>query len=170
MESVQAGTAVRLDTAALTRSAALVVEGRVLASRALESSAGIETEHLLEVERTFKGVDLPHRVIRVPGGVLKDGRGMLLSGMPRICPGEDVLLFLSPESPNGVRMPVGLAQGKYTVLRRPDGTKALVRDAAEVALVDRRTGALERTRGRVVRDYAETVARIEAALVRKESR
>jgi len=169
-ESVQAGTAVRLELPELVENADLIIETRVLAARALESAGGIETEYLLEVHRTFEGDDQPYRLLRIPGGVLPDGRGLLLSGLPRIRTGEDVLLFLSKESETGVRMPVGLAQGKYRVVKLSDGSKALVRNTAGMALVDRKGGVLTTPHARQVRDYVETVARIEAALALKHSK
>ena len=165
-EAVEAGTAVRMSVADLATAAQLVVEGRVLSARPLESEGMIETEYLLRVERTFVGRDLDHRAIRIPGGVLADGRGLFLAGVPRLAPGEDVLLFLSGESRRGTRMPVGLAQGKYRVVARPDGKRALARDTRGVALIHPRSGARLPSDSYQVRDYAEVVAEIEAALAR----
>ncbi len=167
---VQAGTALRLDTDGLVQNAALILEGRVLAAHPLEGATGIETEYLLEVERTFEGEDLPHRLVRLPGGVLPDGRGLALAGMPRIEPGEALLLFLTQEGRSGIRMPVGLAQGKYAVQRRRDGTKVLTRDVSGVSLLSPETGQVAASEGRVVRGYAELVAEIEAAVARKHAR
>lgn len=172
-EPVEAGTALRLDTDGLVQNAALILEGRVLAAHVLEGPTGIETEYLLEVERTFEGEDLPHRLVRIPGGVLPNGRGLVLAGMPRIEPGESLLLFLSQEGASGLRMPVGLAQGKYAIQRRRDGTKVLTRDTAGVSLLSPETGELVSStalENRVVRGYAELVAEIEAALTRKHPR
>lgn len=160
---VEAGTAVRMDVSDLARESELIVEAHVLSSVVVETDRAIETEHLLEVRRTLAGQDLPYRALRVPGGVLDDGRGMQLAGMPRILPGEDVLLFLGPEGTGGLRMPVGLAQGKFTVVQRPGGGKQLVQDAGAVVLVDPDSGSLRRGEGRTVLDYAEVIARIEAA-------
>ena len=53
--------------------------------------------------------------------VLEDGSGMILAGMPRIAAGEETLLFLSAEGATGVRMPVGLSQGKFRVIQTEDG-------------------------------------------------
>lgn len=92
---------------------------------------------------------------------------MLLAGMPRIEPGENVLLFLSEPGAGGIRMPVGLAQGKFRILTRADGSRIVVRDAAGVTLVQPRTGALVRGEGRSVIDYADVVAQIEAASATK---
>ncbi len=167
---VAAGTALRMEIPELVDGAALVLEGSVLSAQALETPEGrIETEYLVRVDRTFEGEEQPFRSIRLPGGVLEDGRGMLLAGMPRIREGEDVLLFLSAGGSSGVRMPVGLAQGKFTVHTRLDGSKTLVREDAGVSLVGR-DGELVHGEGRTLRDYAEVVAEIEAALATGESR
>lgn len=165
---VAAGTAVRMDVPELVHNAELIIEGRVLSSLALHAGHRIETEYIVEVRRTFLGEDLLHRAVRLPGGVLEDGSGMLLCGMPRIGVGENVLLFLTEEGATGVRMPIGLAQGKYTIVERASGVKALVRDAAGVALVNPASGTLSHPEGRVVRDYAEVVAEIEAALATRD--
>ncbi len=166
--SVRAGTAVRLDVPGLVQHADLIVEGRVLAARSLDNLGRIETEFLVEVERTFEGEDLPHRLIRIPGGVLPDGRALLLSGMPHFKEGERMLLFLSKKSRSGIRMPVGLAQGKLAVVRRKDGSKALLQDATGVSLVTGRGDELgSGTRG--VLEYVDVMAQIQAALVKKRS-
>lgn len=167
---VRAGTAVRLELPELVQNSDLILEGRVLAARSFESMSGIETEYLLEVARTFEGEDQPHRAIRIPGGVLPDGRALLLSGLPQIGTGEDVLLFLSRKSASGVRMPVGLAQGKYRVVTRRDGSQVLVRHASGVSLIHPQSGALTTPRARLVREYVDMVAEIEAALALKHSR
>lgn len=160
---VEAGTAVRMELEEMARGADLIVEGRVLSASAEEQGGWIETEYLLRVDRTLAGTDERWRALRLPGGVLPDGRGMILAGMPRLSAGEDVLLFLGAESEHGIRMPVGLAQGKFSVLRRAGGGKVLVREPAGLTLVDARTGEARSEEGRTVLDYASVVARIQAA-------
>ena len=166
---VSAGTAVRLDVAQLASRADLIVEGRVLQSRVIERDQMVETEYLLRVDRTFAGEDLSHRSVRIPGGVLPDGRGMILAGVPRLLAGEDVLLFLSRESRSGVRMPIGLSQGKYRRVETEAGERLLVREPAGVSLVEPDGAVRPATESRV-RVYAEVVAEIEAALARKRAR
>ena len=165
---VSAGTAVRLDVADLASNASLILEGRVLTSLVFGHDEGrVETEYLIEVERTFLGEDLPYRSIRIPGGVLPDGSGMLLAGMPHISDGEELLLFLTGESEGGVRMPVGLAQGKFRVVRSADGTKMLEREGLGVTLVDGNTGSSAPAPPQSLWDYADIVAQVEAALARR---
>jgi hypothetical protein len=167
-DGVAAGTALRMEVADLTRRADLVVEARVLSERVLAVEERIETELALGVERTFRGPDLPLRTIRIPGGVLPDGSGMLLAGMPRIRAGEQVLLFLSTETAGGVRMPIGLSQGKLQVVFDAQGRKLLVRDVAGLALVGPGSEPPLHAGGRVVREYGAVVAEIEAALAAAE--
>ena len=166
---VRAGTAVRMDLPALVRNADLIVEARVLSAKALESAGRIETEYLLFVERTFEGEDHSLRTLRMPGGVLPDGRGMILAGMPRLASGETALLFLSERGETGIRVPVGLAQGKYEVTYTETGEKLLARSIAGLSLVNGETGQEVPGTGREVRTYASVVAGIEAALSAKHA-
>lgn len=165
---VQAGTAVRMDIPALVQNAQLIIEARVLSTKALESSGRIETEYLLFVEHTFEGEDHSLRTIRMPGGTLPDGRGMVLVGMPGLTAGETALLFLSERGETGIRVPVGLAQGKYGVTYTDTGEKLLMRSIAGLSLVNEAGQEVPGT-GREVRTYASVVAQLEAALTAKHA-
>ncbi|MEW6072064.1 MAG: hypothetical protein AB1726_05625 [Planctomycetota bacterium] len=168
---VEAGTALRMDIPALARTAELILEGHVLATHPREREDGrIETEVLLQVERTFAGADEVYRTLFLPGGVLPDGRGLILPGVPGLRAGEDVLLFLTAAARSGVRMPVGLAQGKLGVVRQEGGAKALVRDDGGVGLLDPASGRIRHGRGVAVLDYATVVAEIEAARAGRQAR
>ncbi|MEM7309093.1 MAG: hypothetical protein AAF682_20585 [Planctomycetota bacterium] len=168
---VEAGTAIRMDIPELAARAELIVEARVLSAQALELPDGrIETEFVLDVKRTFKGVDLPVRAIRLPGGILPDGRGMLLAGMPGVKPGEDLLLFLTDAGDSGVRMPIGLAQGKFRVVQSATGEKVLVREQAGLSLVRPGTTEVREADGVAILPYAEVLAQIEATRAQGESR
>ena len=168
---VEAGTAVRLDLAGLVGEADLVLEGRVVAQRVLLTAPGrIETESTLAVARTFLGEPEPRRTIRLPGGVLPDGRGMTIPGLPAIASGEEVLLLLSRPNRDGMRMPVGLAQGCLRVVLDRAGTKRLVRDQRDLVLVDAAGGAAPAPASAADLDYARTVLEIEAAVAAKRAR
>ncbi|MSR63085.1 MAG: hypothetical protein EXS08_11645 [Planctomycetes bacterium] len=156
-----AGTALRLPLPELVQRSELVLEAHVLAAEPREADGILATEYLLEVERTFKGQDQSYRTLRLPGGVRADGSGLLVPGVPHLAPGEEALLFLSAENARGLRLPTGLAQGKFGVQRLGDGTKHLVRDTAGLALVGPGGNA---PGARTIEDYAGLVAGIEAAL------
>lgn len=165
---VEAGTAVRLDIDELVDGADLVFEGRVSATRSLESAPGrIETEYTIDVDRTFWGAELGQRTFRLPGGVLPDGSGLVLPGMPTISTGEDTLMFLSAEGSSGVRMPVGLAQGKLSVVTSLGGARVFTRQQGQLSMADPASGAVQHAGAAEQLDYAETIAEIRAAAERR---
>lgn len=165
-----AGTAVHMEVPDLVQHADLVLEARVVGTRAVVGPDGrIDTEVTLSVARTFWGEHRAVRTLRLPGGELADGRGLAIAGMPRLSVGEDALLFLSPEA-RGMRMPTGLAQGKLRIVTDAQGRRALVREHAELGLLDARTGAVRPDTGVGPLDYDEAVVRIEAAVVQKRTR
>jgi hypothetical protein len=166
-----AGTAVRLSVPDLVERSDLCVEARVTAARAiLEPGRRIDTEYTLSVDRTFWGEPEASRAIRLPGGVLPDGRGMLVPGLPGLAVGDDVILFLSKTDPSGARMPIGLAQGRMLVTTDLRGRKRLVRDQAGLELANPRSGAAVPADERTVLEYAATVAEIEAAAASRRAR
>ena len=109
------------------------------------------------------------RVIRMPGGVLPDGRGMVIPGLPALAVGESAILFLTRADATGMRMPVGLAQGRMRVVTDAAGRKSIVREQADLALVDARTGAAAQADAKAFYDYAATVAEIEARAAHKRA-
>ena len=162
-----AGTAERLDLGALARQSELIVEARVLSARAVDVEALLATEYLLEVARTFKGRDEAYRAVRLPGGLRADGSGLLIPGLPRFTPGEEAVLFLSQESANGLRMPIGLGQGKLGIQRLASGEKRLVHELHGVELLGAGPSAPSgSSANRALFGYAECVAELEAALNR----
>ena len=168
-EPIDASTVLRMDVPELTEHADAIVQGRVASARVLETEDGrIETEYVLEVERTFHGEPRAERVLRFPGGVLEDGRGLLLPGLPSLALGEEILIFLSAPSSSGLSMPVGLAQGKFRVLTDADGKRTLVRDQGRITWANLETGELREAGGAARHDYADVVARIHAALERRD--
>jgi len=167
---VQAGTALRLEIEGLVARAELAIEGRVLSARArLDARGRIETEYQLAVARVFWGNPGARLVFSLPGGELPDGRGLWLPGMPVISPGEDVVLFLTGEDSLGCRMPVGLSQGKFRVVRDRRGARSLASESNGAELIGPGAAAPATQGGKVI-DYAATLARIEAAAAARRAR
>ena len=170
----EASTALRMDLTQLVAGADLVLEGRVVSTTPLVAADGlVHTEIQLLVERTYWGEHLGVRTLRLPGGVLPDGHGTLIPGMPQLATGQDVVLVLSPETHLGSRVVCGLAQGHYSLLRDVRGRRLAVRwqadatldpDAHLGALVPGGVGAAE------VLEYAELVARLESAVAARSAR
>lgn len=163
----RAGTALRMELGEAFRASDLVLEGRVQSARAAETADGlIVTDWEVVVDRTFWGEPAETRTIRLPGGLLPSGKGMVLPGMPRLAVGEDVVLLLEGEGPAGTRMPTGLAQGKYRVVTQPTGERLAVPASEHVALVDESLAPVGRPRH--VLDHADLVARLEALRQERE--
>jgi hypothetical protein len=153
----------------------LCLEGRVTAARAiLEPEKRIDTEYTLLVERTFWGEPQAARAIRLPGGVLPDGRGMVIPGLPGLAVGDEVILFLSKSDSTGMRMPIGLAQGRMRVAADPSGRKRIVRDQEDLVLANPSGSSGARGTGladeKAVLEYAAAVAEIDAAAAAKRAR
>jgi hypothetical protein len=164
------GTAVRLGVADMVERSDLCLEGRVTAARAiLEPGKRIDTEYTISVERTFWGEPQASRAIRIPGGVLPDGRGMVIPGLSGMATGEDVILFLSKADALGMRMPIGLAQGKMRVATDRFGKKRVLRDQAGLELAST-TGTAKPADEAASLEYAAVVAEIDAAVAARRAK
>ena len=163
---LRAGTAVRLGVGDLVQRSDLCLEGRVIAARAVLEPRGrrIDTEYTLQVAKTFWGDPQAVRVIKIPGGVLPDGRGMAVPGLPQLEVGEEAILFLSAAGSDDLRLPIGLAQGRMRVSFDRSGRKLLVRVQEDLRVVG--PGAPPPA----VLDYSGTVLEIEAAAARRRGR
>ncbi len=160
--SSQAGTAIRMDLDEAFMRSEVVLEGSVVSGTSGETSLGeIYTDWTITVDRTFWGEHQESRTVRLPGGVLADGRGSMIPGMPRLVMGEEVVLLLSEESDEGIRMPVGLSQGKYRIVTASDGSRTAVQTGDHVTLISAR--ATRSIDGLEMLDYADLIARMEAA-------
>ncbi|MFT5286383.1 MAG: hypothetical protein ACI8TQ_002551 [Planctomycetota bacterium] len=169
--SVEAGTARRMDVSGLLDASDLAFHGTVLSKRAgLGAHNLIETEYVFQVKRTYWGQELTTRVVKLPGGVLPDGRGLVLAGMPSLNKGEEVLLFLSESSGGGLRMPIGLAQGKFTIQRLLNGSVRLVRSAAALQLSNPATGKIEEAPKHSLFDFAQVQAEVLIAAAARRTR
>ncbi len=161
----------RLSIADLVDRSDLCLEGRVTASRAvLEHGQRIDTEYTISVARTFWGEAQASRAVRLPGGVLPDGRGMVIPGLPGLSVGDEAILFLSKPDTTGMRMPIGLAQGRMRVAADRSGRKRIVRDQEDLALAGPAGGAARPADEKAVLDYAAAVAEIEAAAAARRAR
>jgi hypothetical protein len=168
---LNAGTALRMDLEQLVEGSDLVLEARVLSETPLLGSDGlVYTDFELEVKRTFWGEDRPSRRIRLPGGALSTGRATLIPGMGTLRVGEEALLLLSSEGPQGARVFCGLSQGCYRILTPLSGSRVASREASADALLDETTGTLVPGMQAEVLEYADLMARCTAAVSAKHAR
>ena len=122
---VDAGTAPHLELEEVVQHARVALVGTVQSALARRAADGmIETEYRLAVEQRFVGDGGASETVVFPGGVLADGSGLVLPGVPQLAVGEEVVLFLSDrDAQSGRRMPVGLEQGRYRLVLGADGVR-----------------------------------------------
>ncbi len=124
--------------------------------------------HARPLERHAEGVpEVPLDRVHIPA--LRAKREAVLAGMPQLDEGEEALLFLSARGDTGIRVPIGLAQGKYGIGFAEDGTKSLTRTVSDLSLIHGETGQQVPGSAHEVRTYVSVVAQIEAALVKKRA-
>lgn len=159
--SSEAGTAMRMTLEETFQRSELVVEGTVVGSSSGQDARGvIYTDWTVDVDRTFWGADEAQRTVRLPGGVLASGKGMVVPGMPRLSVGEDVVLLMGEASSEGLRLPTGLSQGKYRIVTSTDGERTAIQSGEHVSLI-----TAQRTRaanGLDMMPFSDLVARLEA--------
>ncbi|MCK6447676.1 MAG: hypothetical protein L6Q99_14890 [Planctomycetes bacterium] len=167
---VSASTVEKLDLAGLFDRSEHVVHGRIAkTSVRLGAHGRPETTVELELTTAFWGGAQTSLVFTLPGGALSDGREMVIPGLPKLAVGEEVLLFLSRESKRGLRLPIGLAQGKFQIVRDEHGPAVLVRGASELEVLDPATKKSEKLETRATLDWQATVRELERlANVRRE--
>jgi hypothetical protein len=111
-----------VNLAYLTDSARTVFSG-VCTARDLHYDTILDREvylYTFEVHKMIKGI--PRRSITV-----KTSKALVdLGQIPVYEPGEEVVLFLTGKSRIGFQSPVGLGQGKFSVITAGDGTKSVM--------------------------------------------
>jgi hypothetical protein len=161
----------RLDLGGMVDAASSCLEARVLHTQVeLDAFGRPCTRATLLVERDLIGEQRGAIDVRLPGGILPNGSGLVLPGMPSLVEGEELLLFLSATSSAGLRIPVGLAQGKFRVVRDSAGRRRLEREDAPLELLDLATSRSVHTGLGASYDYAAAIAEIQAAVARKNAR
>jgi hypothetical protein len=106
---------------------------RILAGRCVEVAIvhepelGLDVAHVtLEVDRSLKGDATGSLTLRMLAGDSEPRQHPGVGEVPGFVPGEEVILFLYGESRLGLTSPVGLGQGKFTVLTNKEGREIAV--------------------------------------------
>lgn len=124
----------------MSTEAVLVVTGRVLAQEAAWDQAHRKIFTFTEIqvlERIAGTSDPKSLVVRTMGGEVGD-IGMKVSGTPKFSPDEEVLLFLRDDPVEaGTFQVIGMSQGKFRLVRQPDGKTQVVPSVEGLAFVRR---------------------------------
>ncbi len=168
--NVEASTVLKMRIEDLAARCDVALVARVTScSASIDAGGRIATDYALDVERTLVGAHVAHRTIRIPGGVLPDGRGMVIPGMPTMSVGERAILFLSGANTCGERLPIGLAQGRMRIVTTVDGAQSIVCETSDLEFVDESGHALPAS-GPATLSYAPTMQRIEVECARRPAK
>jgi hypothetical protein len=155
-----ATTILPLDLDALTAAAGRVFMGRVVAVRSGRDRYGLPaTWTTFAVDEALKGTSAKRIEIKQLGvaAPLPDGTVFRVPALPSYRVGDEVILFLQPESREGFTSPVGFGQGRFRIHRHGAGAVA-ENDVGNINLSGATTGAALTARAR-----AEPVAPSAAA-------
>jgi len=140
-EAARATTVLPLDLDALTTAAGRVFMGRVIAVRSGRDAHGLPvTWTTFAVDETLKGTAAPTIEIKQLGGNGTSTAGAIyrVPALPSYAVGDEVILFLHPESREGFTSPVGLGQGRFRIRRGHGGAPVAENDVGNTNLT---TGA-----------------------------
>jgi hypothetical protein len=147
-----ATTILPLDLDALTAAAGRVFMGRVVAVRSGRDRHGLPaTWTTFAVDEALKGTSAKRIEIKQLGVAtpLPDGTVFRVPALPSYRVGDEVILFLQPESREGFTSPVGFGQGRFRI--HHDGTGAVAvaeNDVGNINLSGATTGAASTARAR----------------------
>jgi hypothetical protein len=105
----------------MATAAELIFHGRAISNEVMldEASGRVATFTTFEIIELVKGEAGPTHTIKQIGGQLPGSNiRQVIHGVPRFTVGEEYVVFLPKASSLGFSSPVGLAQGKFSVLKR----------------------------------------------------
>lgn len=143
---------------ALLRQAETVAQVEVLAVEPAPIPGPPATDVFVQIERVLKGyVPGSTVVVRVPGGIGPDGRGLRIWGAPRFAEGERAILFLAPRD-DGTYGILHLMLGAFVETER-GGRRLALRTLSEATDIGPAEGSGQATEPlRLFGEFAEWIA------------
>jgi hypothetical protein len=136
---IEAGatTLVRMDLAALARSAEIIVRARCIHSEMKWESGSISTFDDFAVLETFKGAPPQALRVRLPGGRVNHTE-IKIEGVPAFTVGEETILFVEKTSAGDYGV-TSWAQGTFRIHRSATGDARITQDTSHFAVFDSHT-------------------------------
>jgi hypothetical protein len=132
-----ATTLVRMDLAALARSAEIIVRARCIHSETRWESESISTFDDFGVLETFKGAPPQILRVRLPGGRVNHTE-VNIEGVPAFAMGEETVLFVEKTSAREYGV-TSWAQGTFRIHRETSGEARITQDTSHFAVFDPHT-------------------------------
>jgi hypothetical protein len=159
---LHATTLARMDVRELARQSAYIARARCMNTASQSAAGQVWTLSTFVVTEAWKGNPPSPFTVRLPGGQAA-GLRVTVEGAPRFAAGEDVVLFLTPDSSRGMSI-ISWAQGTFRVRRNPrTGDAVVVQDTAGLQVLDTRSGSWSPGERRQL-PLAELRARVTRAL------
>jgi hypothetical protein len=134
---VNATTLVRMDLAALARSAEIIVRVSCIHSETKWESESISTFDDFVVLETFKGAPPQILRVRLPGGRVNHTE-VRIEGVPAFTTGEETILFVEKTSAGDYGV-TSWAQGTFRIHRSATGDARITQDTSHFAVFDAHT-------------------------------
>ena len=131
---LSAATLQQLSMDEMNQGATTVVRARVSGSSSSFTGSTIYTHYKLETLESWKGQPVPE--VLVPGGQ-SNGLRQSFPGMPDLQVGSEYVLYLWKSQTTGIVHLMGLGQGVFTVVRKPDGTVTADRQRLGETMLDK---------------------------------
>ena len=131
---LSAATLQQLSMDEMNQGATTVVRARISGSSAAFMGSTIYTHYKLETLESWKGQPVPE--VLVPGGQA-NGLRQSFPGMPDLLVGAEYVLFLWKSPTTGIVHLMGLGQGVFTVVRKPDGSLTADRQRLGETMLDK---------------------------------
>jgi hypothetical protein len=132
-----ATTLVRMDLAALARSAEIIVRAQCIHSETKWESESISTFDDFAVLETFKGAPAQTLRVRLPGGRVNHTE-VRIEGVPAFATGEETILFVEKTSAGDYGI-TSWAQGTFRIHRSAAGDARITQDTSHFAVFDPHT-------------------------------
>jgi hypothetical protein len=116
----------------------VIAIGNCVETKSVWTDGTLVTLATVSVSESLKGAESGNLTVVLPGGADVNRKipiAMSYPGAPRLTPGEDVFLFLTPDTDSGMGYNVtGFSQGKFSIVNDEDGVPVVSRDLTKISL------------------------------------
>ena len=159
-----ATTVQRFDLSDLTANAERIVVGICREATPQLVNGQIYTRYLFAIDESIKGQNDARLELHLPGGHFQ-GVFNHIAGMPVFSPGEEAVLFLTRANELGHAWPVGLAQGRFAIVRSDSSAARVFQELHGLSLYEnsaaaKKTRAVETIQGMPLESFLARIRTI----------
>jgi hypothetical protein len=130
--------AVALSVEDMVNQSDVIAIGDCVETRSVWVDRSLVTLATVSVTESLKGTETSSITVALPGGIDTNRKipvAMTYPGAPRMQPGENVFLFLTPsDEVAGSYTVAGFSQGKFSIVTDEDGEQVVSRDLTKTSL------------------------------------